>query len=307
MPLVNQVAAARYLRIMLIAGFCLSFRIGWASESSPSDLRKDVLYGMRLEQVSEDNGHLRIRSTGCEFDLGQDGVVRCFQRIPRRRETLQVVVPADTMPFRLEEQNAFACRIESNGLTWTFQGDSVVIIKASKETTITFRGMFKPEYQAERDGRRMFIDEIGGFGTYPVAADGEHRSGLSQDAVDGGIHHETGGRTVAERLSSPRNPIPKREAEHIAHEGAPKLPYPSEKLIRSAARYCQVLVVHFLLLARRRPEAVVHSDVPPQGLRQVRSNARDGPPPRHETRSLFQPVLLQNTPRRSRATISSKR
>ena len=42
----------------------------------------------------------------------------------------------------------------------------------------------------------------------------------------------------------PREPNPKREAEHIAHEGAPKLPYPSEKLIRSAARYCDVLVVH---------------------------------------------------------------
>ena len=68
----------------------------------------------------------------------------------------------------MEEKNDFVCTVRGDGVP--VQGDSVVVFKFDKETAVSFRGLFRPAYHAEQNGKWLMIDPIGGFGVYPVAA-----------------------------------------------------------------------------------------------------------------------------------------
>lgn len=60
------------------------------SNSPSSELRTEVLMGMRIESIAQDGGETHVLTTGSEFVLGKGGRVRCFQRIPERREVAGV-------------------------------------------------------------------------------------------------------------------------------------------------------------------------------------------------------------------------
>ncbi|MFM8904044.1 MAG: hypothetical protein ACKOIB_02190, partial [Verrucomicrobiota bacterium] len=138
-----------------------------AAETLPAPLRSEVLMGMKLESIASDSTGARVSVTGSEFQLDATGVVRCFQRIPQRREVARVALPVNGSPLKLEQKNAFAGLFTAPGLRVTLQGDSLMIIRAERELNLKVDGMFQPVFQSEKGGNWMFADQTGGFGLYP--------------------------------------------------------------------------------------------------------------------------------------------
>jgi len=113
-------------------------------KESPAGLRSGVLMGMKIDTIAQDGDKARVVTTGAEFILERTGRIRCFQRIPQRREVAQIEIPPGTPPLRLEKQNDFACIFSTKGISLTFQGDSLVIIRAAEEDVkLGVKGLFQ--------------------------------------------------------------------------------------------------------------------------------------------------------------------
>lgn len=229
----------------------------------------DVLMGMKVEPAVEDEGGLHITATGSMFTLRNDARILCSQRIPRQRMLLAIQLPKTTVPWTLADQNDFACRVAGNGIRVVIQGDSLIIIKAERKTELVLEGLFKPAYWTQKDGRYLLIDHDGGFGVYPTESrrsaewqwvDPDGHRGLPPPLSDQQPPNATPqgpwrimcnlnkGEEVWVSLFPPRPYNWHRSFEPLAHEGSDKplekYAYPSDELIRSAARFCKVFTVH---------------------------------------------------------------
>jgi hypothetical protein len=201
--------------------------------------------GMKIDAIVGSGDEARVLTTGAEFVLTKTGRIRCYQRIPERREVADIELPAGTPPLRLERQNDFACGFSAQGMVVSFQGDSLVIIRADEDVKLDVTGLFKPAYQAEKQGKWLFIDGKGGFGIYPT---GEKKT-ISPDVRQSPWAITYTMRKGEELWISVFPPRPynwKRAYEDLmAHEGNEEpYTYPSTALIQSSAKYCRVMVVH---------------------------------------------------------------
>ena len=216
-----------------------------AEEAAAAGLKSGVLFGMRLEKIAPSDDGTRVITTGAEFLLEKSGRIRCFQRIPQRREVARIVIPPGAVPLSLKEQTGFACLFGAPGMTVTLQGDSLVIIRADKDVKLTVEGLFKPAYQADQRGKWLFIDGQGGFGIYPTAT--MKTPGPNVDAPVWPIDYTIPkGEEIWISVFPPRPYNWKRAYQDLmAHEGnEPPYSYPSTELIESSAKYCKVMVVH---------------------------------------------------------------
>lgn len=229
--------------LFLLSMSCLP-AVGAEKEAS-AGLRSGVLMGMRIDAVTRNGDEARVVTTGAEFVLEKTGRIRCFQRIPQRREVARIELPAGTPPLTLTRQNDFACIFAAKGSSLTFQGDSLAIIKAKEDVKLSVNGRFKPAYWAEKQGKWLFIDGTGGFGIYPTAV--QKTVSPDVDRSEWGLHYPMRkGEEIWISVFPPRPYDRKRADEDLmAHEGnEPPYSYPSTELIRSTARYCKVMVVH---------------------------------------------------------------
>jgi hypothetical protein len=201
--------------------------------------------GMRIDNIAENSDGGRVVTTGAEFVLERTGRIRCFQRIPQRREVAQIEIPPETPPLRLERQSDFACIFSARKISLTFQGDSLAIIRANEDIKLGVKGLFKAAYQAEKQGKWLFIDGKGGFGIYPTAVKKTVIPDVDQGA--GEISYAMRkGEEIWISVFPPRPYNWKRAYDGLmAHEGnEPPYAYPSAALIQSTAKYCKVMVVH---------------------------------------------------------------
>jgi len=212
---------------------------------SADGLRSGVLMGMRIETIARDGEAARVVTTGAEFVLERTGRIRCFQRIPQRREVAQIEIRLGTTPLRLERRSDFACLFSASGVSVTFQGDSLVILRADEDASLSVRGLFRPAYQAEKQGKWLFIDAKGGFGVYPTSDKKTNVPDVSLSTWGIGYTMRSG-EEIWVSVFPPRPYNWKRAYDDLmAHEGnQPPYVYPSTELIRSTARYCKVMVVH---------------------------------------------------------------
>lgn len=206
---------------------------------------QDVLMGMKIERAEQTGEGMTAASTGAEFMLDNAGVMRCFQRIPIRREVARVKLsPCASAPV-LKDRGDFACTVVADGADLTIQGDSLVIVKARKDLTLSLNGLFKPAYHAGKDGRWMFIDGLGGWGVYPVANKESRSPDLKQKEWSLEYQLKKGDEVWLSVF--PPRPYNWQRAygDLMAHEGngAPYR-FPSDELIRSTAKRCNVMVVH---------------------------------------------------------------
>ena len=262
----TRLAAAPLLAALLSSVSALA-----QSAPSPEPLRSEVLMGMKLESIAQEGDGTRLRTTGSEFLLGKGGVVRCFQRIPEHREVAAVRLPG-TEALKLEQQNDFACRFSGLGLDVTFQGDSLIIVRANQAVKLEIEGLFRPVFQAEKNGNWLFMDGTGGFGLYPSAP----KRPETRDLVHQGVKEAFGGTWSVDKTAQPKadqgtswslsyqlaaqeelwisifppRPYNRRLADEflMAHEGSVE-PYahPGSALIQSSARHCKLMVVHSML------------------------------------------------------------
>ena len=241
------------------------------SNSPSSELRTEVLMGMRIESIAQEGGETHVLTTGSEFVLGKDGRVRCFQRIPERREVAGVTLPGGAL-LKLEKRNDFASRFTAPGFSVTFQGDSLMIVRAEQDVKFDIEGLFRPAFQSEIKGNWLFIDDTGGFGLYPSTP----KSPETRDLVHQGVKDRRGGTWFVNRARSspddagkewslryglaaseelwlsvfPPRPYSQKHADEIlmAHEGSVD-PYahPTTALIQSSSKHCKLMVVHSML------------------------------------------------------------
>ena len=204
-----------------------------------------VLMGMRLERAEQTDAGITVVTTGAELLFAKDGAVRCFQRIPARREVARFTLPADALPLTLGKVGDFACDITGKGIALAVHGDSVMILRMPKGTQLAFDGLFQPAYTADKQGKWLFIDPKGGFGIYPVDAQKTNRPAFSEKPWS--VRYDLTRREEIWVSVFPPRPFNwERSFESLAHEGQnpPDKRYPNDELIRSNARFCKVFAVH---------------------------------------------------------------
>jgi hypothetical protein len=267
--MINLQPTRTLLAVLLLAGLHLQhLPAGAQSKPSSVELKSEVLMGMKLESVAHGRDGTRVVTTGSEFALDKDGRVRCFQRIPRWREVAAVSLP-DTAPLKLEKRNNFACLFSAPGIAVTFQGDSLMIVRAARNLKLDIRGLFQPVFQSEKSGNWLFIDGEGGFGLYPSVP----KTPDTHNLVHQGVKDRRGGTFFVNKAPSPAGdggkgwslsytlaageelwisvfpprPYNRKHADEVlmAHEGSVG-PYvhPSTALIESSAKHCRLMVVH---------------------------------------------------------------
>ena len=227
-----------------LASVVLPFSFALAQDKE-EQMDSQVLMDMRIEKAEQNDSGISVVATGSEIVLANDGRVRCFQRIPFRREVAGIVLPKGVGPLRLEEGDDFATVVSGHNLRLTIQGDSLIILSAGEDMKLEFNGLFKPAYHAGEKGRWIFIDQSGGFGVYPVDQKQTRAPKFDQD-VWSLVYDVKKGDEIWVSIFPPRPYNWKRAYEDLmAHEGnEPPYSYPSNELIRSTARYCKVMVVH---------------------------------------------------------------
>ena len=177
-----------------------------------------VLLGMRIDKAHEGDAGISVVTTGAEFLLGNRGRIRCFQRIPARREVAGIQLPEQVLPLSWKQHDEFTCVVSGRGIELTVQGDSLVIFKASEDIKLGLRGLFRPAYHAQKDGNRLFIDGNGGFGVYPVRRTETKDPDLEKSPWD--VDYEMNKGDEIWFSVFPARPYNRqRSFESIAHEG----------------------------------------------------------------------------------------
>lgn len=228
---------------------------------------ESVLMGMKLEKVREEKSGIQVVATGSEFLISWDGVIRCFQRIPSRHEVAKVRLPQDVLPLRLGKKNVFSCQVMGKNFSLIFQGDSLMILRPSQATQILVEGLLEPIYRVYREGTGFFITQTGGFGVYPINKVKTNEPDFQKTPWE--IKYNlTSGNDVWISVFPPRPYNWQRAFEPLAHEGGgdpheEKYFYPSDSTIRSAARYCDIFVVHsFIWPGGNQPPWLIPKFVP---------------------------------------------
>lgn len=204
----------------------------------------EVLMGMGVESVRVEEGRFEIAVAGARVSLGADGLLTARQRIGADRQLLACRLSPHLAPWRLELWTPFRCVLVGNGLRLTVQGDSVVVFEPQQHLRLVFEGGFRPEYSAEVRGNRLLLDRDGGCGFFgfpprPTTLENAETSSWSLGC------HLNRWDELWISLCPPRPENRERMFESIAHEGGDmKDPYPSDDLIRDAARVCQIFTVH---------------------------------------------------------------
>lgn len=125
--------------------------------------------GMGIDSVTQKGGVITVTTTGAKFQIDGRRAIRCWQRIPREREVLNVRFEKPVGPFRIEKKDGFSCTVSCRAGELTFHGDSLAILKLNEATKTVFKGLFSPAYHFEKQGKWILMDGEGGFGIYPVA------------------------------------------------------------------------------------------------------------------------------------------
>ena len=222
-----------------------------------------VLMGMGIESVRIQEGNFEILTPGVCVTLQADGVLNIRQRIGTERKLLSCCLPAHLAPWRLARWTPFRCVLEGNGLNLTIQGDSVLIFAPQQHLRFTFEGHFKPHYAQEVRGNRLLLDPSGGCGFFGIPPRVTEVENLSQECWKLTAHLARFDELWVS-ICPPRPLDREKFYQSIAHEGGSRDEngYPSNEIIRSAARHCQIFTVH----ERWAADAPDWVENPPPGL-----------------------------------------
>jgi len=179
---------------------------------------EDALMGMRIEKLVQENGSTTILTTVQNLLSSRSARCNAGSGSPSERKVLEVKLPKAAGPLRVEKKNDFVCTVCWDGASLRVQGDSVVIFKFDKETAVSFRGLFRPAYHAEQDGKWLMIDPAGGFGVYPVTAHKTNTPDFASESWQ--IDYNFNAKEEAWLSVFPPRPYNwRRSFESIEHEG----------------------------------------------------------------------------------------
>lgn len=200
---------------------------------------------MSVERATCDRGAADVETTGALLTFREDGTIAARQRIPAARDVARFTLGgAAPGPWRIEEHDAAKVVLRAGDTTATVRGDSVVILDAPRGATLSARAAFTAAYHETDHGRSILLDEVGGFGVYPVAPAADRSADATRSPLP-----LTSATWLA--IFPPRAADPEIEASPLAHEGRPRRlgrglddAYPSRAVLEDAARTCRILAVH---------------------------------------------------------------
>ena len=221
-------------------------------------------------------------ATAARFAFEATGAVEAFARIPSERPVLRMT-PAGRTPWTRDG----AAFHRDGGLAAAVREDGVLVVRTSRTAEVRVEPLLRPAYDESSRGRRLVLDEAGGFGVFPTRPGGTRTGAASVFALRPGDELWISVCPVRE-LSL------RRATQQIAHEGRPRpFPagaYPSTAVIEDAGRHCQVLALHAYFwrsgprrldlragryALRRRPWTVArHEPSDPQEFARVREDVR---------------------------------
>ncbi len=205
------------------------------------DINDEALMGMGIESVRVQEGNFEILTPGAQVILHADGVLNVRQRIGAERELLSCRLPEHLSPWRLALWTPFRCVLEGNGLELTIQGDSVLIFSPQQHMKLRFEGHFQPHYSQEAQGNRLLLDGLGGCGFFGIP---RRPTELDEGRPWKLMCHLARWDELWVSICPPRPRDEEKYFQSISHEGSLEEPYPSNEIIRSAAKHCQIFTVH---------------------------------------------------------------
>jgi hypothetical protein len=171
---------------------------------------------------------------GARFDFDDAGRVSATSRISDDRPVVALtILDGPREPWRVDGEST----LRRGAFDATVRDDAVLVLRATRPTRARVESSIVAAYDEEKRGRRLVLDERGGFGVYPTRPGG----GPTEYALRAGDEL-----WLAVFPTRRANPI--RLAQEIAHEGRPRpFPdgaYPSTEVIEDAARHCRVFALH---------------------------------------------------------------
>jgi hypothetical protein len=230
---------------------------------------------------------VEILSEGSRFAFDGAGAIEAGARIPAERPVLRVSFPNAPPAAWTIAARGVTTILRCDGLEAQCRPDSVLVLRAARPVAVRVESLFRPEYAEGKHGRRLLLDEHGGFGVYPTRPGGS-------DATPPFDYGLAAGDELWISVCPPRHRNALRESEHVAHEGRPRpfpdAAYPSTRIIEDAARHCRVLAFHAYFWAsgprrvdlragryalRRRPWTTArHVPADPERFERVKDDAR---------------------------------
>lgn len=228
-----------------------------------------------------------VLAEGSRFVFDGTGGIEAVARIPAERPVLRVTFPDAPRAAWTVSGRDVTTTLRRDGFEAECRPDSVLVLRASRPAAVRIDAHFRPGYAEGARGRRLLLDEHGGFGVYPTRPGG---SGATPP-FDFGL---AAGDELWISVCPPRRPSAQRLAEHVAHEGRPRpfpgAAYPSTAVIEDAARHCRVLALHAYFwesgprrvdlragryALRRRPWTTArHVPADPERFERVKEDAR---------------------------------
>jgi hypothetical protein len=171
---------------------------------------------------------------GARFDFDDAGRVSATARIPMERPVFRASgFDGPRERWRVDGET----RLRRGALGATIRDDAVLVLRATAPTRVRVESAIRPEYDEEKSGRRLVLDDAGGFGVYPSRPGGGPTD-----------YRLRAGDELWLAVFPARRPNPNRLAQQIAHEGRPRpfpdATYPSTDVIEDAARRCHVFALH---------------------------------------------------------------
>ncbi|MFQ6079491.1 MAG: hypothetical protein ACE5NJ_10210, partial [Thermodesulfobacteriota bacterium] len=213
-----------------------------------SNMDDQVLLDMGIKSVQIQEGKFDILTPGACVTLEADGTLSVRQRIDadlsgQERKLLSCRLPAHLAPWRLAQWTPFRCVLVGNGLHLTVQGDSVLIFAPQQHLRLTFEGHFRPHYTQEVRGNRLLLDPLGGCGVFGIPSRPTEVENLKESSWNLKCHLARWDELWVS-VCPPRPRDEEKYYQSLAHEGTREDPYPSNEIIRSAAKHCQIFTVH---------------------------------------------------------------
>jgi hypothetical protein len=174
---------------------------------------------------------IEVESARFAFD---DAVV-ASQRIPVERPVLRLTFPGAPRAAWTADG---ARRFVRDGLSAEVRDDAVLVLRAMRPAVVGVEALFEPEYDESARGRRLVLDDEGGFGVFPTRPGAPRRGAYELRESD----------ELWISVCPPRRTSALRESQEIAHEGRPRPwpdgAYPATSVVEDAGRHCDVFALH---------------------------------------------------------------
>lgn len=212
---------------------------------------------MKIKKVNEAKDKISILTTGAEYVIdksGKSSTISCYQGLGKKRLVAIVDFNRSLPTLSVERTDDSMCVLHQNiggdkgggaYLRLQINGDSLLEIYSCVELALSFTGNFQADYNVQKNGHVLLIDETGGIGIYPY-------QGLNHIEFTNCTQRKWKIRYGLNAYcqlflsvfpSRPFNYVQAFEEKIVHHSTWPQI-HPIDKMIEKANKYANILVLH---------------------------------------------------------------